>query len=80
MAMSTMQSLSYAQGRLAVARAMCDYPEIEKWKEHVEYWQSKLAAEEADRAKEVSNETPCSICGYPEYKHSAITHEFEPMV
>lgn len=29
---------------------------------------------------ETPNETLCSICGYPEYKHSAITHEFEPMV
>jgi len=29
---------------------------------------------------EAPNETPCSICGYPEYKHSAITHEFEPML
>jgi hypothetical protein len=26
------------------------------------------------------NEAPCAICGYPEYKHPAITHEFEPMV
>lgn len=63
MAMSTMQSLKYAQGRLAVARAMCDHPEIEKWKEHVEYWQSKLAAEEADRV----NKEICKTCNGIKY-------------
>ena len=31
-------------------------------------------------SSEKQNETPCSICGYPEYKHTAITHEFEPML
>jgi hypothetical protein len=58
-----MQSLNYAQGRLAMARAMCDHSEIEKWREHVEYWQSKLAAEEADRA----NEEVCKTCNGIKY-------------
>lgn len=61
--MNTLESLNYAQGRLAVARAMCDHPEIEKWREHVEYWQSKLAAEEADR----SNEVVCKTCNGIKY-------------
>ena len=61
--MDTMQSLNYAQGRLAMARAMCDHSEIVKWREHVEYWQSKLAAEEADRA----NEEVCQTCNGIKY-------------
>ncbi len=36
--------------------------------------------EEEESINETPNETPCAICGYPEYKHSAITHEFEPML
>ena len=63
MAMSTMESLNYAQGRLAVARAMCDHSEIKKWREHVEYWQSKIAAEEADSA----NEEVCKTCNGIKY-------------
>lgn len=61
--MNTLESLNYAQGRLAMSRAMCDHPEIEKWREHVEYWQSKLAAEEADRA----NEVVCKTCNGIKY-------------
>ncbi len=38
------------------------------------------AITKAGSAKQAPNETPCSICGYPEYKHSAITHEFDPML
>ena len=61
--MNTLESLNYAQGRLAMSRAMCDHSEIEKWREHVEYWQSKLAAEEADRA----NEVVCKTCNGIKY-------------
>ncbi len=61
--MNTLESLNYAQGRLAMSRAMCDHSEIEKWREHVEYWQSKLAAEEVDRA----NEVVCKTCNGIKY-------------
>jgi hypothetical protein len=40
----------------------------------------RQARTELEKPDEVQNETPCSVCGYPEYKHSAITHEFEPML
>ncbi len=38
------------------------------------------AITKAGHVKEEPKETPCAICGYPEYKHSAIAHEFEPML
>ncbi len=47
--MSTFESLTYAQGRLALSKAMCDHSEIDKWSEHVKYWQDKLEAEEKER-------------------------------
>ena len=40
--MTDLEKLQYARARLALAKAMGDVPEIEKWAEHVRHWESLL--------------------------------------
>jgi hypothetical protein len=47
--MTTFECLTYAQERLALAKAFCDHAEVEKWQERVTYWRDKLEAEEKER-------------------------------
>ena len=61
--MSTFESLTYAQGRLALSKAMCDHSEIDKWSEHVKYWQDKLEAEEKERGlTQRATDAGCDVC------------------
>ena len=61
--MSTFESLTYAQGRMALLKAMCDHSEIDKWSEQVKYWQDKLEAEEKERGlTQRATDAGCDVC------------------
>ena len=39
--MSDFEKIQYAKARLGLARMMGDASEVEKWREHVAYWESR---------------------------------------